>query len=103
MVIIVNRIAEIIIKCRNNSITSEEQIELDLWVVQHDDHMPLLQQLKDDDYLCSECAKMRAGNQASNWKKIKKHIFSAITNPHQEKQLCETYYSPNQEYDTINR
>ena len=55
--IIVNRVAELIIKYRSSDLTKAELQELGDWLGQSFEHLYLFRDLTDDDYLCGECAR----------------------------------------------
>ena len=77
--IILNRIAELIIKYRNSNINVDELGELGKWVAQHTDHFLLFLELIDDDYLHNACTIMMEGDRQSNWKKIEQKILKALS------------------------
>jgi hypothetical protein len=72
--IILNRIAELIIKYRNNSISPAETNELNNWVEQRTENFLLFLELIDDEYLHKASAAMFEGDKNTNWKKIEQQI-----------------------------
>lgn len=77
--IIVNRIAELIIKYRNSDLTKEELTELRQWLARRDEHVLLFCDLTNDNYLYAECARMLEGDIASSWKKIEQQLFNTLS------------------------
>jgi hypothetical protein len=76
--IILNRIAELIIKYRNNSISLAERNELTSWVGQCTENFLLFLELIDDEYLHKACTVMFEGDKNANWKKIEQKISQSV-------------------------
>jgi hypothetical protein len=87
--IIHNRIAELIIKYRDNDITPDERMELSQWIAGRESHFQLFLELTDDNYLCMECEKMLAGDRETNWKKIEQKILPTLSQVYSNATLSE--------------
>jgi hypothetical protein len=77
--IILNRIAELIIKFRNSSISTDELKELYQWVAQRFEHFELFREMTNDEYLHKACAIIMEGDKRANWKKIEQKIFRTLS------------------------
>jgi hypothetical protein len=92
--IILNRIAELIIKYRNNCITPEERNELSKWLGQRTENFLLFLELIDDEYLHQACTIMFEGDKNTNWKKIEQKISQTLT----DEPFPKTDFSPKKMY-----
>jgi hypothetical protein len=75
-----SRIAELIIKYRNNTINPAESHELNRWMDQRTENFLLFLELLDDEYLHKTSTIMFEGDKSANWKKIEQKISQTM--PH---------------------